>query len=100
MVTVGWKMEVITDTKRSSPMQRWAFVAIQAVLSPTERLIAVSYCIVRNALRIVTVPVNVRRLHGHCTKERRCVAVGEAAEDWKFRASFVGSDQSWSAPCF
>ena len=35
---------------------------------PDGRLNAASYCIVRNALRTVTVPVNVRRLHGHCTR--------------------------------
>ncbi len=71
-------------------MQRWAFVAIQAVLSPTERLNAASYCICAQCFEDCYCSSECQKAAWPLHKERRCVTVGEADEDWKFRASFVG----------
>lgn len=57
----------IRDTKKSSPPQRWAFVAMQAAAFPVTGLHVVKWCIACIARRQTTVPENVKWIIGSRT---------------------------------
>lgn len=91
----------IGDTKRlRSRAQSWAYVAIQAVLFPDGKVVErskLSYC--AQCFEECYCSSECQKAAWPLHKER-CIAVGEAAEDWKCSFRLVSGDKSWDAEEF